>query len=64
MTNDARIEVRLPAESRRELVELADAAGLSSADLVRLGIRWLLHNRGVLLKMPAMSTADVSGVSV
>jgi hypothetical protein len=56
MTNDARMEFRLPALRRRELDELAEQAGLSSADLVRLGIKWLLEHREVLLKPPAEIT--------
>ena len=38
---------------RRELDEFACEAGLSKADLVRLGLKWLLQNRDVLLKLPA-----------
>ena len=31
--NDTRFEIRMPAERRRELVQLADQTGLTSADL-------------------------------
>ena len=51
--HDARLEIRMPAASRRELDEFACEAGLSKADLVRLGLKWLLQNRDVLLKLPA-----------
>jgi hypothetical protein len=53
MKRDARLEIRLPAAKRRELYELADEAGLTSSDLVRIGIRWLLQHRDALLKLPA-----------
>jgi hypothetical protein len=56
LKHDARLEIRMPAARRRELDELADEAGLSAADLARLGIRWLLEHRDVLLK-PIMGTA-------
>jgi hypothetical protein len=39
MTNDARFEIRLPAEMRREIYALAAEIGLSAADVVRLKIR-------------------------
>jgi hypothetical protein len=43
MKHDARFEVRLTADTRRELEELAATCGLTSADLARLGIKWLLR---------------------
>ena len=52
MRHDARLRIRLPAAKRRELDELAADTGLSSADLARIGIRWLLAHRDVLLRMP------------
>ena len=52
MTNDARIEIRLPEQRRRELVELAAEKGVSRADLVRLGIVWLIEHPEALLKFP------------
>jgi len=48
--NDGRFQFRLSPEHRRELSELASEAGLSSSDLVRLSVRWLLENPGVLLR--------------
>jgi hypothetical protein len=47
--NTARFKIRLTPERRRELEDLAREAGLSSADLARLGIGWLLRHPGVLL---------------
>jgi hypothetical protein len=52
MRHDARLEIRLPAAKRRELDELAADTGLTSADLARIGIRWLLAHRKILLRMP------------
>jgi aryl-alcohol dehydrogenase-like predicted oxidoreductase len=49
MTDASRFELKLSAGRRRELAELADEAEMSSADLVRLSIGWLLQNPGVLL---------------
>jgi hypothetical protein len=49
MSDQSRFEVLLPRRRRAELAELAAEAGLSSADLVRLSIGWLLQNPGVLL---------------
>jgi hypothetical protein len=50
MKRDKRFEFRLTADQRRELEELARDVGLSSADLARLGIGWLLRHPGVLLE--------------
>jgi hypothetical protein len=47
--HDVRLDLRLPAAQRRELAELAAEAGLSSADLVRLSVKWMLAHRDVLL---------------
>jgi hypothetical protein len=52
MTNDARIEIRLPERRRRELVELAAEKGVSRADLVRLEVVWLIEHPEALLKFP------------
>ena len=52
MTNDARIEIRLPEQRRRELVELAAEKGVSRADLVRVGINWLIEHPDAILKFP------------
>ena len=56
MTNDARIEIRLPEQRRRELVELAAEKGVSRADLVRLGINWLIEHPDAILKFPQEAT--------
>ena len=50
MDQSTRFEIRLSADRRRELAELAAESGLSSADLVRLSIGWLLEHPGVLLR--------------
>jgi hypothetical protein len=47
--HDVRLDLRLPAAQRRELAELAAETGLSSADLVRLSVCWMLAHRNVLL---------------
>jgi len=41
--------MRLPASQRQELVALANQTGLSSSDLARLGITWLLERKDVLI---------------
>jgi hypothetical protein len=48
MVNRRRFEVALPAVRRAELARLADDAGISSADLVRLAIVRLLANPDVI----------------
>jgi hypothetical protein len=53
MKRDARLELRLSAAQRRELAALADETGLTSADLARLGVRWLLAHRGMLVNGPS-----------
>jgi hypothetical protein len=52
MKRDTRFEIRLPAANRRELLELAAETGLTSADLVRIGLRWVLTHRDALFKSP------------
>jgi hypothetical protein len=47
--NEARFEFRLPADRRRELDELAEQWGLSSAALTRLAVLRLLRQRDALL---------------
>jgi hypothetical protein len=42
---DSRIEIRLTPERRQELSELAAEIGISTADIARLAIHQLLHNR-------------------
>jgi hypothetical protein len=44
-----RFEIRLSADRRHELAELARASGLSAADITRLAITRMLQNPGVLL---------------
>jgi hypothetical protein len=45
-----RFELLLPPAHRRKLARLAADTGMSSADLVRFGIRWLLDHRELVLK--------------
>jgi hypothetical protein len=52
MKRDTRLEIRLPAANRRELLELADEVGVSTSDLVRLGLRWVLTHRAALFQAP------------
>ena len=52
MTNDARIEIRLPEQRRRELVELAAEKSVSRAGLVRMGINRLIEHPDAILKFP------------
>jgi hypothetical protein len=47
---DTRLEVRVPADRRRELEQLAAETGLSVAGLIRLATRRLLDDRASLLK--------------
>jgi len=47
---DNRIEVRVPAQQRQELVELAQATGLTVPGLVRLATQRLLDDRASLLR--------------
>jgi hypothetical protein len=49
--NDTRFEFKLPAQRRAELDNLADEAGLTASDLVRLAIRRLLEQRAAILKL-------------
>jgi hypothetical protein len=49
MSLETRLDVRLPTAA---LDALAADTGLTSADLVRIGIRWLLTHRRKLLRAP------------
>ena len=49
-----RLEIRLPSATLRELEKLAAEVGKARADLLRLSLKWLSQNRGVLLKLPAL----------
>ena len=57
MNNDARFELRLPAQRRAQLEALADETGLSSADLARLAIGRLLDDRAIILKFSQRAEA-------
>jgi hypothetical protein len=46
----ARFDLKLPLRQRRELDALAGETGLSRADLVRLGIRYVLQHPEVILR--------------
>jgi hypothetical protein len=53
MTNDARMEIRMPSQYRRDLDEMAAATGVPSGVLCRIGIRWLLdHLEGLSRLLP------------
>jgi hypothetical protein len=49
MEASARLEVRLPASHRQQLMALAHESGLSSSALAKIGIRWLLAHPETLL---------------
>jgi len=49
VTCDSRLDVRVPAQQRRELEQLAKDAGVSVGGLVRLATQRLLNDRGSLL---------------
>jgi hypothetical protein len=51
MTNDHRMDLRLPRAWRKELDELAAEVGLSSSDVARLGIRHLLNHPDRLVRI-------------
>jgi hypothetical protein len=52
MTNDARLEIRLPSQHRIELDRLARETGLSVAMLMRMAARRLVHDdRRTLLEL-------------
>jgi hypothetical protein len=46
----ARFDMKLPLRQRQELASLASEIGLSSADVVRLGIRYVLQHPEVILR--------------
>jgi hypothetical protein len=46
-----RFDLHLPTAQRQELATLANQIGLSSADLVRLGIRYMLAHPEVILRV-------------
>jgi len=48
--NDTRLEIRVPAQQRRELMQLARDTGLSVPGLVRLATQRLLDDRASLLR--------------
>ena len=48
--NDTRLEIRVPAQKRRELMQLARDTGLSVPGLVRLATQRLLDDRASLLR--------------
>jgi hypothetical protein len=50
MKEKVRFDLHLPLAQRRELDALAGETGLSRADLVRLGIRFVLQHPEVILR--------------
>ena len=49
----ARFQLMLPEEDHGELHRLAGETRMAAADLMRLGLRWVLANRDVLQRSPA-----------
>jgi hypothetical protein len=52
MDSKVRFDLRLPTAQRRELAALAGETGLSSADLVRLSVRYMLLHPEVIRHGP------------
>ena len=55
MTDVTRFQFTLPVAQRAQLEELAALAankGFSRADLVRIGINWLIEHPDAILKFP------------
>ena len=55
MTDATRFQFTLPVAQRAQLEELAALAakrGFSRADLVRIGINWLIEHPDAILKFP------------
>jgi hypothetical protein len=50
MTNDARLEIRVPGQQRQALLQLARDTGLTVPGLVRLATQRLLDDRASLLR--------------
>jgi hypothetical protein len=46
----ARFDMKLPLSQRRELAAFAGEVGLSSADVARLAIRYMLEHRQLFLR--------------
>jgi hypothetical protein len=47
-----RFQLMLPEEDHGELHRLAGETRMAAADLMRLGLRWVLANRDVLQRLP------------
>ena len=50
LINDARLEIRVPAQQRQALVQLARDTGLTVPGLIRLATQRLLDDRASLLR--------------
>jgi len=50
LINDARLEIRVPAQQRQALLQLARDTGLTVPGLVRLATQRLLDDRASLLR--------------
>jgi hypothetical protein len=57
LINDSRLDVRVPAQQRQELVQLARDTGLSVPGLVRLATQRLLEDRQSLLRSHSTEAA-------
>jgi hypothetical protein len=55
-----RFELRLPTSMLRQLAALAREAGLSSADVVRFGIRYMLQHPEVILRPAAQEQRETA----
>ncbi len=55
---NVRFQLTLPEEDHGELHRLAGETRMAAADLMRLGLRWVLANRDVLQRLPAADQHD------
>jgi len=57
----SRIDLQIPRAWRKELDELAGEVGLSSSDIARLSIRFLLNHRDKLVKLRTVDRKQGAG---
>jgi hypothetical protein len=63
MTNDSRLDLRVPARQREGLKQLAKDTGLTVPGLVRLATQRLLDDRASLLRGSSGQRQHVEGAS-